>query len=134
MKTKELIEALKKNDPSGELEVSVGKTPIYVVERMPAYYDGKLRMLVQDHSKDPYYNVVGGIITDKGHHLNIHTLDPIDDLLLDFPDAPITLDLSSPERIAQYGEMVEERRIECKKIHAETEEYIRKLEEDKKAL
>jgi len=40
MKTKELIEALKKEDPSGELEVCVDNQMVHFVEKQPSYYDG----------------------------------------------------------------------------------------------
>lgn len=88
MKTKELIDKLQKEDPSGELEVCVGNLPIYFLEKLPAYYDGPLEMLIQDRSKDPYYNIVGYKITTKGDKLNVVVYD-LDSWLTDDPDGSV---------------------------------------------
>lgn len=112
MTTKELIKALKKQDPFGNLEVTVGKTPIYFVERMPAYYDGCLQKLVQDKTK-PYYNITGGVITSKGYHVNIHTMN-LEDAIYDDPNLPITLDMEGNNRISMYEEDVSKWREEAK--------------------
>jgi hypothetical protein len=72
MKTKDLIAALQKEDPSGEIEVVANGSPIYFAERLPAYYDGPLHMLVQDYSIKTY-NITGYKITTHGDKVNIHT-------------------------------------------------------------
>ena len=60
MKTKELIKELQELDPTGETEVVCGCGDIYFVEELPAYYDGRLGVLIKDESKKPYYHVKGG--------------------------------------------------------------------------
>ena len=72
MTTNELIKELQRVDPSGKLDVTIGKTPIHFVEQLRAYYDGCLQKLVHDPHKKPYYDVVAGVITSKGSHVNIH--------------------------------------------------------------
>ena len=42
MKTKDLIKLLKEADPTGEEEVCIDNNPVWFVQRMPAYYDGRL--------------------------------------------------------------------------------------------
>lgn len=85
MKTKDLIAALQENDPSGEVECCVGNAPIFFLANMPAWYDGKLQVLVQDHSKDPYYNIVGAKRTNKGRKIVLHT-HSIEDYISDNPE------------------------------------------------
>lgn len=90
MKTRELIEALKKEDPSGELEVVAGGTPIYFASREPAYYDGPLQMLVIDETKRPYYCIAGYKVTQRGEKVKLHLMD-IDLCMLDALDLPVDL-------------------------------------------
>lgn len=127
MKTNELIQALLKEDPTGELEVTVGKTPIHFVERIAAYYDGCMEKLVQDKT-NPYYNIVGGEILSKGQHIDIHTLS-LEDAIFEDPDMPITIDMSAfvyPEDSAKrYQENVDKWRAEAKQVHKETEEWMK---------
>jgi len=78
MKTKELIALLKKLDPEGNIEVTVGNTPIYTVDKEPAYYDGCRWELIQDSSKDPYYNIEGIKVTDKGCKISISPMELYD--------------------------------------------------------
>lgn len=91
MTTKELIRRLEELDPEGTLEVAIGGCePIYVVERLPAYYDGSLQVLIQDRALDPYFNVVGGKIVRSGEKIRLSAYT-IEDLLGDDPDAPVDL-------------------------------------------
>jgi len=116
MKTKELIEQLKENDPSGELEVCVDNLPIYFVDVLPAYWDGRLQCLIQDHSKDPYYNIVGYRITSNGDKLNLRTMD-LGTVLLDNPEAVVELDLDSmPSEKPRWEKIVEKERKEARTI------------------
>ncbi len=59
MKTKDLIKELMKLDPTGDIDVCIGNAAIYSIEKLPGYYDGAFERLIQDHSLDPYYNIVG---------------------------------------------------------------------------
>ncbi len=45
MTTTQLIELLKQEDPEGTAEVCVGVNPVWCVERMPYYYDGRLEFV-----------------------------------------------------------------------------------------
>jgi hypothetical protein len=74
MKTKELIRLLQEQDPSGELECCVYNVDIHCVECLPAFYDGSLQVLKRDHSKNPYYNVIGAAYVDQGHKIVIKPL------------------------------------------------------------
>jgi len=47
VKTKDLIAQLQREDPSGELECCVGNEDIYLVERLPSYYDGDLKFALE---------------------------------------------------------------------------------------
>ena len=85
MKTKDLIAALQENDPSGEIECCVGNADIHFVDVEPAYYDGRLQILERDHSKDPYYNIVGAKRTSKGSKVVLHVYS-IEDYISDNPE------------------------------------------------
>lgn len=123
MKTAELIRALQQVDPEGTAEVVVGGRPIYFVEKLPGYYDGPYEILIQDHTKDPYYNIVGMRQTRSGTKLRLVTID-MEDLILDNPDILIELDPSiGPERLASMEKWVEEKRQESRKINEEIAEW-----------
>jgi len=122
MKTKELIKELNEIDPSGNLEVTVGKIPIHFVERLPSYYDGKLQILMHDPKKAPYYDICGGVITDKGQHVCIHMLS-IQDAIYEDPELKVILDLSSPERNAEYRDTVEDWRGRARDVKEEVEKW-----------
>ena len=124
MKTKDLIAALQREDPSGELEVIAGGDPIYSITKEPAYYDGQLPALVQDHSLDPYYNIVGFKYVRCGFKVKISTMG-LEDCLCDNPDLPI--DLSGiPENLLDiYEERISNIRLKTKTI-------IEKIENEKK--
>lgn len=115
MKTKDLIAALQKEDPSGEIEVIADGDPIYSINKEPAYYDGPLKVLVQDYSLDPYYNIVGFKYVRGGFKIRISTMG-LRDCLCDDADLPVdTSELSGPQR-----DIIEERiskiRLEMKAI------------------
>ena len=102
MKTKELIRLLQQEDPSGELEVCADGMDIHCVEKLPAYYDGDLRVLIKDETK-PFYNIVGMEIRRSGHKIKIHTLD-LEDVVIDNPDIPITGEITT--RMQEYIDKV----------------------------
>jgi hypothetical protein len=99
--TQELIKRLNEVDPDGTTEVSVGNVPIYFCASEPAYYDGYLQTLIQDHSKDPYYNIVGMRRTGQGRKVVLHTYSVQDYIIDDPEDAKI-------EYLEPYGERYRE--------------------------
>jgi hypothetical protein len=120
MKTKDLIAALQKADPSGELECCVGNVDIHFVDTEPAYYDGSLQVLIRDESKKPYFDIVGGKYVDKGTKVVIHTF-ALSDLIFDFPDAKIDLSELSEGRRQRYEEHINKTRQKSLDIHNEIE-------------
>lgn len=120
MKTKELVKKLLDADPSGELECAIdGNIDIIDVYQIPAYYDGYLEILERDHSKDPYYNICGGIITGEGMKVRIQPYS-IKDGITDDVDFPVKIigDNSGhyKEEIENYREKV---RLVLEKIEKE---------------
>lgn len=124
MKTKDLIAELIKADPSGELEVIAGGTPIYFVDCEPAYYDGPLKILIQDKSLT-CYNITGFKYTHQGEKVRLHLMD-LDDVLLNDPDLPV--DISevtehSRERTLDFiNKTRDEMRIIINKVKSKTNE------------
>jgi hypothetical protein len=119
MKTKELIQWLQTEDPTGELEVCVNNVPIYTVENQPAYYDGPLQMLIHDESKRPYYSIVGYKVTQRGNKIKLTTMD-IGDCLIDNPDMPVDLSELANWTRKRWEECVETKRKEYRQMDIET--------------
>jgi len=94
MTTKELIEQLQKLDPSGSLEVTIGKSPIKDVEVYPCYYDGAQVSILRDEQK----KIIGWKWNRSGSHIMIRNID-IDDLawllICDLDKDPV-VDYSDP--------------------------------------
>jgi hypothetical protein len=107
LKTREVIAALQKADPTGELEVVADGQPIYVVERLPAYYDGSLHMLVQNKAMQ-CFNIVGYKITNEGEKVRLHLIS-LEGLLFDDPEMPVDLSemLEGPAK-ERYQKQIEE--------------------------
>lgn len=125
MKTRELIAALQKEDPSGELEVVASGTPIYFVERQEAYYDGPLQMLVHDESKRPYYSIVGYKVTQRGSKVKLHLMS-LDDCMLDEISLPVDLSEVSDFHRERWEKRVAELRERMREIHESVEEWAAK--------
>jgi hypothetical protein len=121
MKTKELIAQLQKEDPTGETEVIVDGSPIYSIENQPAYYDGPLKVLIQDHSLDPYYNIVGFKYVRGGNKIRISTMS-LDDCLCDNPDLPVDTSELSEGLKSYYEESIAAKRIKYTKLEKELNE------------
>jgi hypothetical protein len=115
MKTKDLIKQLQECDPEGETEVCVHNVPIYYVDNLPAYYDGKLQVLINDPEKEPYYSVVGAKFVSTGRKVVINTLG-IDDAIHSDPDLPVEIDNDIPTYDFSYAKRVEEWRKEARDI------------------
>ena len=113
MKSKDLIAKLQAIDPEGEMEVTIGKQDIFSVYSMPRYWDGCVTLLNRDSALAPYYDVTGATISSEGMHICLKSL-PLDMLLLDDPEAPITFaDEYARQHFAQY---VAEKRKEAQLI------------------
>jgi hypothetical protein len=116
MKTNELIRRLQEADPSGEMEVTVGKTDIHFIGRSPAYWDGCYQILKRDPALEgKCYNIIGAEIRSEGSHICINT-HSVEDILDENPDAPVTFDSEYAAR--HYRERVDEWRSEARKIIA----------------
>jgi phage pi2 protein 07 len=111
MKTKELIRQLQEADPSGEIEVCVENEDIHFIEIAPAYWDGRLQVLVRDSNKKGY-DVVGAKITSHGKKLKIRTLS-IDDAIFNNPDLPVEIDVHNEGQRKHYKEEVKKWRLEA---------------------
>jgi hypothetical protein len=102
VKSKELIRLLQEEDPTGETEVSVGNHDIFELRTEPAYWDGKLQLLIRDPAKAPYYDIVGGKYCTAGSKIVINAMS-ISDVLWQDPDA--TVDYSE---LGQYADKYRE--------------------------
>lgn len=123
MKTAQLIEQLKKEDPEGDTEVVVGGTPIHFVSREPGYYDGHYEVLIEDPAKKPYYAVIGGVATGQGSKVKLHLLsiedalyncnteEELDAFILTLDFQNYVLDESRERREKPYRDMVKEVRL-----------------------
>lgn len=129
MTTAELIKRLQEEDPSGELQVVVDNVPIYTVDNVEAYWDGRLQMLVQDRSRDPFYNIVGYKVTERGRKVRLHTMD-LDDVVLNDPDIPVDLSELSEHYRPHWERTVRETREETKRIIAEVDAGIANKKEE----
>ena len=119
MKTNELIRKLTEADPSGELEVTVGKTDIFFLQVLPGYYDGCYQTLKRDPElEEKCYDVIGAEIRSESRHVCINTLG-VCDALLDNPDLPVSFDGEYAER--HYASIVEKWRSEMRKINDDVE-------------
>lgn len=125
MKTRELIAMLQEEDPSGALEVCVSNEPIYIVERIPAYYDGLLGVLVQDETKG-CYNIIGYKMTQRGDKVRLQTMG-LDDCMLDHPELPVDLSECSEQDRERWEPVIEQKRKELREMHARIDaKYPRK--------
>ena len=92
MTTAELIRLLQEADPEGTTPVCVGNQDVYLVQRLPAYYDGPLQQLVHDPAKvGKAWSVVGARLTASGYKVDIRPLS-IRDAMEDNPDLPVDAD------------------------------------------
>lgn len=122
MKTAELIRQLQEADPSGELEVTVGKQDIFFLQVMPGYYDGCHQVLKRDPELEgKCYNIIGADIRSGGQHVCIET-HSIRDAMADNPDFPVTFDSDYAER--HYRARVAEWRAEAMRINASVDARI----------
>ena len=72
MKTKELIELLQKEDPTGECHVRIKGEPIWFMEKKEGYWDGPYNYLEKEDKKYIW------VQSTKGNKIDIHTMDLYD--------------------------------------------------------
>ena len=121
MKTKELIEALQKEDPEGEMEVvSHCNAAIHFICAQPDYYDGPVQELVRDESEKTHYNIVGVKFRGMGKtsKIRINILNYVDALS---NDADLPIDTS---------ELSELTKRHCDKNISEWREIFKKIDEE----
>jgi hypothetical protein len=100
MTSAELIAALQAADPSGTTPVCIDNAEVYVVEKVPAYYDGSLERLVHDPALvGKCYSVIGARIVRSGDKVRIKAL-PIEGVLAEDPEAPIEMEFPDPSMAA----------------------------------
>ena len=97
MKTKDLIAALQKLDPTGEIEVVADGKDIYFAEKLPMFYDGMPIILIRNEDNKGSYNIDGLRITGKGNKIVLHLMDG-EDVIADNPNCIIDLDGEYAER------------------------------------
>lgn len=117
MKGKEVIRLLQEADPTGEIEVCVGNVDIFTIDKLPAYYDGKLQVLVRDPNAK-YYPIIGGKYVSSGWKVSITPMS-ITDALENDPEN-FTVD---------YSGLSERDQQAAKKGHEEARQAIRDLEQ-----
>ncbi len=128
MTSKELIAALQKEDPEGNLEVCVENKDIYFVEYKQAYWDGRLQRLIHDPDlKNKGYSIIGGKVTSRGMKLELHVMG-IEDIIMDNPDVPIDLSELEERDRQEWEKCIAEWRQEVKDIIKEVNDKYEKAE------
>jgi hypothetical protein len=126
MRTRDLIEALQKADPSGETPVVVDNKEVYTVERIEAFWDGVSQLHVVDESAKPYWHIASMRVTTRGSKVRLSTIG-VEDFIDNFPDGRVEIDFtySDPaqraERIQVWENRIAAWRAETKRINAELE-------------
>jgi hypothetical protein len=110
----ELIEELQKLDPDGTTEVTIHSQPIWYIDRLPAYYDGRLLLLHRDHM----YQIISAEYTGKGAKIVLGQFD-LKDFLEDFPEFTVHSDTQ------WYLDRVEKWREAGRKLLAQENDDIR---------
>lgn len=122
MKSKVLIAKILELDPTGEVECSIGNCDIYYLDRLPAYYDGRLQVLKYDESKAPYYNVIGGEYRSSGSKIALKELSFSDALR---NDDKFEIDYSNlhatAESLQRYKEADDAIRKSSTRLHSDIE-------------
>ena len=128
MIVKELIKQLQEADPTGELPVCVGNYDIYLVDCMPAYYDGTLQQLVRDESIIKGYNVVGAKFIANGFKVSIVS-ESIEDAILENPELPVEYAGYLNDGDKYYKRDVEEWREKSRELEKTINERIKEIKE-----
>lgn len=124
MKTKELTELLKKEDPTGEIDVVVGNIPITDVAKEPAYWDGSKHEIIRDtNGKLEEYK-----ITDLGYKISLDTVS-LDDILLSDIDIFINLNELSTFSKKRWEEHIAKELAENKQINEEVDKMMNNVQD-----
>lgn len=78
MKTKEFIKLLEEADPAGNTEICINNCTVFHIEKLPAYYDGRLQKITKDGNTYKCY------VISSGDKILIKYYSILD-LALDFP-------------------------------------------------
>jgi hypothetical protein len=133
MKTRELIARLQEADPEGNTECCVGNEDIFFVDGMPAYYDGRLQVLIRDESKSPFYNVVGAKVTSKGAKIKIVT-HSIEDAISENPELPVdTSEIGNDQYRKEYEAVIARWREEAVAMKKEVARFAAEYAKTKAA-
>jgi hypothetical protein len=120
MKTKDLINLLQKEDPSGELECCVGNEDIYLIEKLPAFYDGPLQIL--HRSDNPGYNVIGATIAFNGYKIQIQTLS-VQDVISNAVDTDYDVDIKVDCENERAQNFIDKWYEEARQLKKETDDW-----------
>lgn len=115
MKAKELIRLLQEEDPTGETEVCVNNVDIWTVQTEPAYWDGRLQLLIRDESKKPYFDVIGGKYCTKGSKIVLTPMS-VSDVLWGDPEAIVDYSELGEARAEDYRASDEKTRQACRDV------------------
>lgn len=110
MTTAQLIEALKRADPEGNLVVNIEGALPFCVQTLPAYYDGDLFNLERDEELN-CYNVTGAIFKRDGLKVEILTMD-LRSVLVEQRDLPVKYEGFSEEAKARKEKRINDLREE----------------------
>ena|SRR5271165_2954595 len=126
MKTNELIKLLQEADPNNECDVCVGNRPIYCIDRLPYYYDGRAEFV---ECKDDVPIKCGW----RGDCDKIKIIPyDLEDVICDYPD--IEIDYSgvsyNGEIQQRYIDFVKEAKEEAEKFQKWKSEYENAVVED----
>lgn len=116
MKSKELIRQLQELDPTGEIEVTGWYGAIHFANRTQYYWDGYVHTLILDEHGCAKGMRIGPIANED--KIVLHEMD-LEDVLLDNPDAPITINVSGSSR-ERYEKKVAEARQKMRQIIEDT--------------
>jgi hypothetical protein len=109
MKTKEVIKLLQEEDPSGELEVSIGGVDILFIEALPYYYDGRQQVLVKNEKG----NVIGGRYTESGNKVVIHYRG-FSDYIWDDENFQIEYGSEHTKKFKEHHDKIRQQGIDCR--------------------
>ncbi len=90
-----LVAELLRMDPEGTTEVTISSQPIWFVDILPAYYDGRMMLLHNDERGCP----VGAEYTSAGRKIVLRMFD-LEEWLMEYPEFPVASD-------GRYAEMIE---------------------------
>ena len=98
MKTRDLIKQLQELDPEGNTEVVTPCGDIYFPEVQPAYWDGRLGVLIRDKrlQEEGYYHVKGMKIFSSGQKIVLHSMS-LRDVIWDQDMNEMTIEYDSEE-------------------------------------